>query len=393
MSRQLNDKEIEKLKERPSMADSSARGRLLAVQELLYSYTDETIGLSAHEIARVIGRCSGKEPTEVTVLEDIHTLAKLKPLGMEIALPKKGENIGFRCISRPFTSEEAIVLSNTVSTCAYINPEQKDTLQEKLEKLMSQNATDSMIETIIVDEREAYGASDVFETLRVAMKAIRSGQSMHFRYKYHLMNGEESVSRLHEIDPIAIILSNGHYYIEALKHDEENSDIDPLFYRVDHITDSSIFGSPVFNKELIRRLQANTSSTIKSKVDMYGEGPVRTLFLKVKGSHAKYVYDKFGHDLVFQHIDESDPKNVVGYACIQVQLSPTFFRWLFGMSEGITLCKPTQNTWLKAFRARQSLGGQSLVGLQNDYEIASHQFLSQISFLANADRTEESYEH
>lgn len=41
---------------------------------------------------------------------------------------------------------------------------------------------------------------------------------------------------------------------------------------------------------------------------MFGSGTARKLFLEVSGTHAKYVYERFGRDLKFCHIDENGEK-------------------------------------------------------------------------------------
>ena len=55
---------------------------------------------------------------------------------------------------------------------------------------------------------------------------------------------------------------------------------------------------------------------------MFGSGTARKLFLEVSGTHAKYVYERFGRDLKFCRIDESDERTVIGYACLSVMPSP-----------------------------------------------------------------------
>ena len=55
---------------------------------------------------------------------------------------------------------------------------------------------------------------------------------------------------------------------------------------------------------------------------MFGSGTARKLFLEVSGTHAKYVYERFGRDLKFCRIDESDERIVIGYACLSVMPSP-----------------------------------------------------------------------
>ena len=55
---------------------------------------------------------------------------------------------------------------------------------------------------------------------------------------------------------------------------------------------------------------------------MFGSGTARKLFLEVSGTHAKYVYERFGRDSKFCHIDENDERNVIGYARLSVMPSP-----------------------------------------------------------------------
>ena len=100
---------------------------------------------------------------------------------------------------------------------------------------------------------------------------------------------------------------------------------------------------------------------------MFGSGAARTLFLKVSGSHAKYVYERFGHDIKFCHIDESGGDNVVGFACVNVMLSPTFFRWLFGMGGAVKLAKPKGKRWVGSFPNAVASDFESCI---RDYEAA-----------------------
>lgn len=92
------------------------------------------------------------------------------------------------------------------------------------------------------------------------------------------------------------------------------------------------------------RNRANSTEDV-----MFDSGTARKLLLEVSGTHAKYVDKRFGHDLKLCHIDESDERNVIGYACVSVIPSPTFFRWLFGMGGAVRLAKPNGKRWIESF--------------------------------------------
>ena len=103
---------------------------------------------------------------------------------------------------------------------------------------------------------------------------------------------------------------------------------------------------------------------------MYGDGITRLLCLKVRGSHTKYVYDRFGHDTVFCHIDSASD---IGYVCVEVQLSPTLFRWLFGMMGNVTLHRPRNPAWLQPFPG-VAANKQTYDAMVADYREAVRQY-------------------
>lgn len=109
-------------------------------------------------------------------------------------------------------------------------------------------------------------------------------------------------------------------------HVDESGSSSPYFHRLDDIVDPVVTGKPLSDYEKVEALRTRVVADTRQRIDMFGSDTARTLFLKVSGSHAKYVYERFGHDLKFCHIDESGGDNAVGYACVNVMLSPTFFQ-------------------------------------------------------------------
>lgn len=369
MSRKITDAEIARLRAVGFGADTSARGRLLAVADLLRMFTDEAEGLSAVEIARVLGALAGgPAPSENTVLADLHALAQAHPLGLEIAAPAHGENVGFRCMRQALSPDEAALLSDLARTCKFITPNQREDLCERLRAFIPEARQADVDASVYVDERESGTGSEVFEAVRAAARAINNSERLCFRYRTHLMGGGESDSDLIEENPVALIFSYGHYYLEVCHFSEEHPEGEVRFRRLDHMRCVTTPGNPVENPRRIEELRRAVVSSARELVDMMGDGVGRTLFLKVQARFARYVYDRFGHDLHFVHITDDGE---TGYVCVRAQLAPTLFRWLFGMCEGVELARPRNAAWVRPFYEGTGRSAPPMRELLEDYRVAS----------------------
>lgn len=380
MSRSVSDKEMESLLPSHVGVDPSARARLLSVLEILRVFSDEKDGLTAKEIARIIGLRCGKEPSENTVLGDLRALSENPPFGMEIEPASKGDKRGFRCVRRLISADEAAVLVNLVKTCKYLSPDQRDSLSAKLMEAVPLDKQDEIVEAVYVDERQTNSSIDVFRAANTASKAIREKRSLSFKYASKRMNGTVSEYEIDDEDPVALIYSFGHYYLETLPSGGAGSKQEPRFRRLDHMKDVSI-GGRMRDRQKAEELSRLVVRETSEKIDMFGDGVCRTLFLKVEGSHAKYVYDAFGYDTRFEHIDE---KLAVGYVCLRIQLSPTFFRWLFGMAPNVTLVRPRGLTWARRFSGLSSCDEKKLIEIQDDYDKAIARIDEQIKAFGEA---------
>lgn len=114
MSRTFTEEEISELKESRFAASGTSRSRILSVLDLLVRFTDERTGISASEIARVIGICSEKPTSENAILKDLHQISESMPMGIRVAIPGHGENVGFRAVNKPLSSKEAILISDVL---------------------------------------------------------------------------------------------------------------------------------------------------------------------------------------------------------------------------------------------------------------------------------------
>ena len=367
MSRTFTEEEISELKEAGFAASGTSRSRILSVLDLLVRFTDERTGISASEIARVIGICSERPTSENAILKDLHQISESMPMGIRVAIPSHGENIGFRAINKPLSSEEAILISDVVGTSSFIGEAQKEAISSKVLVFSSDYDVDESIETVFVDRKAGKDTDMFFGVLHAVSRAIRMNEKVAFKKRVHLMSGPTVKVGFYEEDPVAIVFSFGRYYLESMHLDESGFPI-PHFHRLDDITDLVITGKPVSDRDKVEALRTSVVADTRQRVDMFGSGTARKLFLEVSGTHAKYVYERFGHDLKFCHIDESDERNVIGYACVSVMPSPTFYRWLFGMDGAVRLAKPKGKRWVESFPNAVASDLESYI---QDYEAAS----------------------
>ena len=367
MSRTFTEEEISELKEAGFAASGTSRSRILSVLDLLVRFTDERTGISASEIARVIGICSERPTSENAILKDLHQISESMPMGIRVAIPSHGENIGFRAINKPLSSEEAILISDVVGTSSFIGEAQKEAISSKVLVFSSDYDVDESIETVFVDRKAGKDTDMFFGVLHAVSRAIRMNEKVAFKKQVHLMSGPTVKVGFYEEDPVAIVFSFGRYYLESMHLDESGFPI-PHFHRLDDITDLVITGKPVSDRDKVEALRTRAVADTRQRVDMFGSGTARKLFLEVSGTHAKYVYERFGHDLKFCHIDESDERNVIGYACVSVMPSPTFYRWLFGMDGAVRLAKPKGKRWVESFPNAVASDLESYI---QDYEAAS----------------------
>lgn len=367
MSRTFTEEEISELKEAGFAASGTSRSRILSVLDLLVRFTDERTGISASEIARVIGICSRKPTSENAILKDLHQISECMPMGIRVAIPGHGENVGFRAVNKPLSSEEAILISDVLGTSSFIGEGRKDEISSKVLAFSSDYDVDESVETVFVDRKAGRDTDAIFNVLHAASRAIRMNERLAFKKQVHLMNGSTVKIGPYEEDPVAIVFSFGRYHLESM-HIDEGGSPSPYFYRLDDIADPVVTGKPMSDRDKVESLRTRVVADTRQRVDMFGSGTAKKLFLEVSGTHAKYVYERFGHDLKFCHIDESSERNVIGYVYVSVMPSPTFYRWLFGMDGAVRLAKPKGKRWVESFPNAVASDLESYI---QDYEAVS----------------------
>ena len=348
----------------------TGKSRTLAIMDILRAFTDEEHGLTAKQIAAVIGARTGREPSEGAVLSDLHEIAANRPLGMEVAVPGRGEVSGFRCERSALTVAQARLLVNMVRTCKFVTAAQRSELCEAVYETVSISQQDA-IAGVCTDGREAPRSSDAFEAADVSLRAIEKGRMLRFAYVDWGLDGAERPlaapdgTATFEETPVSLVYSFGNYYLETW------ADLPApgrrMARRLDRMHRPEVSPRRARSTKEVRELRRTVRERTEQTFDMWGDGISRTLFLRVQSNAARYVFDRFGHNLSIRHISE-DGSHV--YACVTVQLAPTFYRWVVGMGGGVTIARPQDPGWLVPFWEDVAVAKKGLEDLEADYRAA-----------------------
>lgn len=348
------------------------KAQLLLVAEILKAYTDEEHGLTADEIREIIGIRTGSKPTAAKVRDDIHALADCGLFGMDIVIPSRGEVGGFRCKHTFLSSEDVRLAINMVRTCKFVTRSQRSKICDELYSMVSFYQQDGITASVAVDERDLPSRPDVFAAANTFLTALDEGKMVSFQYAAKGLDGDEHYSRIFEgrtlfvETPIDLVFSFGNYYAETWLDAPEGGNV--LVRRLDRIRNARVSDIPAVQCDAIDELRRSVQERIGQMFDMFGVGEARDLFLRVSAWGARYVYDRFGHNIEFKHIAED---GTCGYARVRVRPAATFYRWLFGMGEEITLAKPQGALWEEVFwPERERRERKSHDELIADYEFA-----------------------
>lgn len=345
---------------------ASGKGQLLAAMEVLGSKTDRGHGLTAKQIAEEVERACGKAPTEAKVLDDVHAIARARPFGMEIDIPRRGKAGGIRRTRGALTGAQARALANMARTCKFVSASQREELCEALGRLLSERERQEMVGSVLVDEREAPASSDAFHAADVASMAMKEGRMIRFEYAKRELDGTESFPGGTRCEvPVALVFSFGSYYLETL--DPDSPEGGTLLRRLDKVRNPRVADRRK-DDGTVASLRHGAARRTAARVDMWGNGPELTLFLRVRRDYAGYVCDRFGAGVRFEHVARDLS---VGYACITAQVSPTLCRWLFGMGDGVVVAKPKSHLWASQFWTSSPEARKPFEDLLADYEAFS----------------------
>lgn len=254
--------------------------------------------------------------------------------GVEIIKEQIGRETYYHVGSREFELAEVKLLVDAIQSSKFITQTKSRELISKVKGFVSEHQGKALQRQIFIDDRVKSMNESVFYNVDEVYTAINENKKISFKYyKWDISkklvarrNGEWFV-----LSPWALTWMDENYYMVA--YDEWDGKIKS--YRIDKmmkisITDEKREGKEAFNNYDMAKLS-------KSTFAMYG-GPKKRVKIQFKNSMCGVFLDRFGKDdISFKTVDDNHSEFRV-----DVNVSPQFFGWLFGLGTEVKLLGPDE---------------------------------------------------
>lgn len=305
---------------------SKQKQKLLFLRQLLLENTDEENPLTGKEIIDILNLNGIKEERK-TLYDDIATLVGS---GLSIEVTKKGHANAYYVSERLFTTEELFVLADAVASSRFLTQKKSSELIKKLMKLTSNGKSKSLRRQVFVENRAKTFNESIYYTISQINEAIFNKQMITFQYfsydhtrKKQLRHGGE----VYKVSPYHLIWKNDNYYL--ICHSKKRDKI--VYFRVDRMTKVSVIDEKRTELSLD---QQEIAKNLRTAFDMYTGTPERVV-IEFDSSLMDVMIDRFGEKIILNRVSESTYR-----FSADVQISPTFWGWLFSFGEKAKVASP-----------------------------------------------------
>ena len=317
----------------------NARGRLLAVLDMLLKDTDEDHGLSIADITKRL-ESQGYEPNRKTLYEDIRAIDECY-----IPLDHTNEHAPKYFVpERSFEVGEIMILIDAVESAGFMTQKKKEDLIRKLKGLASSNKAEELNSQLHYIGRHYSDNNDYIYTVDKIRRAMADGHPVTLQYiNYEYEKGKAVEVMKHDgmeyiLHPVAMVWDGGFYYCLGTRPEQspEGEKDEIRHFRIDRMKRVSVkedakLAPPPENFDVARHME--------STFDMYGSD-----------KNKKTVLLRFRKDLLTQFYDHFDKKTVTVFkdpekkdylrANVVVNATQTFFAWVSTYQGGFTILEP-----------------------------------------------------
>ena len=309
------------------MQENRQKIKLLKLMELLRQETDEFHPLSTNEICNRLG-AMGISCERRTLAKDI---ALLNEQGFEVMWRKIGKEKGYYIEDRSFSVPELKILIDAVQAANFITNKKSSELIDKISALGGSHQSDILKSNIVCFNTRKHSNETIYYSVGYLEDAIQNQKKVLFRYFDLDEHGEKIYRRdghRYVVEPVALVFHEDNYYlvIYSAKHDGTAN------YRVDRMDRVEVLNEPVSQKAL--DLRNEVAGYTERVFKMYGGQPV-DIVIEFEDKLIGVVYDKFGENT--KMIRTGENKCV---ATVKVQISPTFWGWLFQFGKQMRILSP-----------------------------------------------------
>lgn len=309
------------------MKENRQKIKLLKLMELLQQETDELHPLSTNEICNRLS-AMGISCERRTLAKDI---SLLNEEGFEVMWCRVGKEKGYYIADRSFSVPELKILIDAVQAANFITEKKSSELIDKISALGGSHQADILKGSLVHFNTHKHSNETIYYSVGYLEDAIRQKNKVLFRYFDLDEHGEKVYRRdghRYVVEPVALVFHEDNYYVVvySAKHDSTAN------YRIDRMDSVEIIDEPVSQKALT--LRNKVAGYTERVFKMYG-GQSVDLVIEFDDKLIGAVYDKFGEDTKMIRTHEHGC-----VATVKVQISPTFWGWLFQFGKQMRILSP-----------------------------------------------------
>lgn len=305
--------------------------KLMTLLEILRQETDENHPLSVPQLLEML-EARGIEAERKSIYDDIDTLNSIPDAKFSIE-QRRGRGGGYYITESPFELAELKLLIDAVCASRFITQRKSKRLIEKLTGFTSRYRQEELNRKVLVGGRIKSTEEQILYTVNDLHSAITAGEQVQFKYRQWTLDKRllpRHEGKVYRVSPWALVWENGNYYMIAYTNGEIRN------YRVDKIAAiKQLEGVPREGAEAYAAFDVNTYT--QQIFSMYG-GPVKKVTLRCENSLVGPILDRFGTGPIL--VKEPDGAHFT--IMVEVQESPQFYGWLFGLGKGVEILWPDE---------------------------------------------------
>lgn len=311
--------------------------KLVKLVELLRQESDEQHPLTTVQICDYMTKCDIPCDRRV-VSRDVDILNEL---GIEVLETWVGKKKGYYVAERSFSAPEIKILIDAVQAASFITEKKSDELIDKLAHLGGTHRAEILKSNLICFNTRKHSNEHIYYNVDAIENAINEQKKVTFRY-FDIDIDREKVYRKdggnYVVEPVALVYNEDNYYLIAYsdKHDGTAN------YRVDRMDSVEATDEDMSEKAI--ELRSQVAEYTEQAIKMYG-GELKTVALEFEKNLTGVVYDRFGENV--NMMTSVEERNI---ATVKVQISPTFWGWLFQFGNRMRVISPDEV--VKEYRAR-----------------------------------------
>lgn len=302
--------------------------KLLKLVDILQKETDEQHPLTTTQLLSRLNDM-GISCERKILAKDI---ALLNTQGIEVLWRWIGKEKGYYIEDRTFSVPELKILIDAVQAAGFITEKKTTELIEKLANLGGGHRAEILKSNLVCFNTRKHSNESIYYNVDAIENALQTHKKIIFRYFDLGVDGQKIYRREghhYVVEPVALVFNEDNYY--AIVYSEKHGNT--ANYRVDRMDAVEVIDEDISSKAV--SLRSEVSEYTDQAIKMYS-GESETIVLEFSDKLIGSVYDRFGENV------EISTFNNKCIATVCVQLSPTFWGWLFQFGNQMRIVSPSR---------------------------------------------------